>query len=63
VFVPVEKGPQNRAFKRQPIEAGRRAGDRVVIKAGLVEGDLVVSTGAFVLKSELVLQNQPEDAD
>jgi RND family efflux transporter MFP subunit len=61
VFVPVEKGSQNRTFKRQPIEAGRQSGHRVVIKAGLVEGDLVVTTGAFMLKSELVLQNQSDE--
>ncbi len=35
VFVPVEKGLQNRTFRLQPVEAGRQAGNRVVINAGL----------------------------
>ncbi|MGO9916542.1 MAG: efflux RND transporter periplasmic adaptor subunit [Isosphaeraceae bacterium] len=63
VFVPVEQGPQNRVFRLQPVEAGRQAGDRVVIKAGLSQGDVIVSTGAFMLKSELILQNQSEDSE
>jgi membrane fusion protein, heavy metal efflux system len=61
VFVPVAKGPQNRTFRLQPVEAGRQAGERVVITAGLTKGDPVVSTGAFMLKSELILQNQTDD--
>jgi len=61
VFVPVEKGPQNRTFRLQPVEAGRHAGDRVMIKAGLSQGDVIVSTGAFMLKSELILQNQSDE--
>jgi len=61
VFVPVEKGPQNSTFRLQPVEAGRQAGDRVVIKAGLSQGDVIVSTGAFLLKSELILQNQSDE--
>jgi len=61
VFVPIAQGPENRAFRLQPVEAGRKAGDRVVIKAGLTKGELVVSTGAFLLKSELILQNQSDE--
>ena len=40
---------------------GREAGDRVVVKSGLKEGEVVVAGGAYQLKSELVLQNQPEE--
>jgi membrane fusion protein, heavy metal efflux system len=61
VFVPVEKGPQNRTFRLQPVEAGRQARERVVITAGLTKGDPVVSNGAFMLKSELILQNQTDE--
>jgi RND family efflux transporter MFP subunit len=61
VFVPLAQGPQNRSFRLQAVECGRQAGERVVIKAGLTKGDVVVSTGAFLLKSELILQNQTED--
>jgi RND family efflux transporter MFP subunit len=61
VFVPVEQGPQNRVFRLQPVETGRKAGDRVLIKAGLKSGDVIVSTGAFLLKSELILQNQSDE--
>ena len=40
---------------------GAQTGDRVVVKAGLKDGDAVVSSGAFMLKSELILQNQAEE--
>ncbi len=63
VFAPVKQGPQNRTFRLQPVEAGRQAGNRVVIKAGLSQGDVIVSTGAFMLKSELILQNQADDSE
>ncbi len=33
-------------FHSRPVELGRQSGDRVVIKAGLKEGDQVVSSGA-----------------
>jgi multidrug efflux pump subunit AcrA (membrane-fusion protein) len=58
VFVPDGKP---RTFTIKPVEAGRQAGDRTVIKAGLRAGDVVVSSGAFFLKSELILQNEPEE--
>jgi RND family efflux transporter MFP subunit len=61
VFVPVDQGPQNRVFRLQPVEPGRHAGDRVLIRAGLSQGDVIVSTGAFLLKSELILQNQVDE--
>jgi RND family efflux transporter MFP subunit len=62
VFAPDGKGLDNRTFySRRPVEIGRQAGDRIVVKSGLKRGDLVVSAGAFILKSELILQNQPEE--
>ena len=60
VFVPVKKSPENRSFYPRPVELGRQTGDRVVIKAGLT-GDKVVSSGSFMLKSELILQNQADE--
>ncbi len=61
VFVPAGKDAPPRTFIRKPVEIGRQAGDRTVIKAGLRPGDVVVSSGAFFLKSELILQNEPDD--
>jgi len=58
VFVPTRKGPDNRTFTLRPIEAGNQSGDRLVVNAGLNQGDEVVSSGAFLLKSELIHQNQ-----
>ncbi|MFI5456656.1 MAG: efflux RND transporter periplasmic adaptor subunit [Isosphaerales bacterium] len=61
VFVPAGKGPDNRTFTLRPIEAGNQSGDRLVVKAGLNQADEVVSSGAFLLKSELILQNQTDE--
>ena len=65
VFVPAKPGGTaatgQRAFTFLPIETGRDAGDRVVVKSGLKEGDVVVASGAYLLKSELLLQNQTEE--
>ncbi len=61
VFVPASTAPGNRSFSIRPVETGRQLGDRIVIKAGIRPGDVVVSSGAFMLKSELVLQNEPEE--
>jgi membrane fusion protein, heavy metal efflux system len=58
VFVP---GRDGRTFTLKPVETGREVADRQVITAGLKPGDQVVTTGAFVLKSELILQNTPEE--
>ncbi len=62
VFVPSGKGPgDHAAFLLKPVEIGQRTGDRVVVKAGLKLDDEVVSSGAFFLKSELILKSQPEE--
>lgn len=58
VFVP---GASPRSFTLRPVEVGRQAGDRVVIRAGLKAGETVVAAGAFFLKSELILQNSSDD--
>jgi len=61
VFIPASLSPSNRTFTFHPIEVGRDLGDRVVVTAGLKAGDVVVASGAFMLKSELVLANTPEE--
>ncbi len=61
VFVPAKNTPENRAFSPRPIELGPQTGDRVVVKAGLNKGETVVSAGTFMLKSELILQNQADE--
>jgi multidrug efflux pump subunit AcrA (membrane-fusion protein) len=60
VFVPAGKD-EPRTFTMRPVDIGRSTGGRTVIKAGLDAGDVVVTSGAFLLKSELILQNQKEE--
>jgi multidrug efflux pump subunit AcrA (membrane-fusion protein) len=55
VFVP---GKEPRSFTFHPVATGREADGRTVVTAGLAEGAEVVSAGAFLLKSELILQNE-----
>jgi len=61
VFRPEGADPERLAFVLHPIEPGRQVEGRTVVKSGLKEGDEVVAAGAFVLKSELILQNSPDD--
>jgi RND family efflux transporter MFP subunit len=65
VFVPVKLSDHapadSHAFQTRPVQVGREAGDRIVILGGLKEGDRVVDGGAYLLKSELILQNQEEE--
>ncbi len=39
-------------FEAQPVELGRRDGERVEIVSGLAAGQRYVATGSFVLKAE-----------
>jgi RND family efflux transporter MFP subunit len=61
VFRPEEGDDDAKTFVLHGVETGRVVGDRVVVKSGLAAGDRVVSRGAFILKSELILQNQGDD--
>jgi membrane fusion protein, heavy metal efflux system len=61
VFVPAGKHADHEKFTLRPVEVGREFGDRVEIKSGVTAGDQVVTAGAFLLKSELILQNEPKD--
>jgi membrane fusion protein, heavy metal efflux system len=54
VFVETEKG----SFKRVDVSTGLASDDWVEVKAGLLQGDMVVTNGAFLLKSELLLQGE-----
>jgi cobalt-zinc-cadmium efflux system membrane fusion protein len=61
VFVPSGREKDNHRFTLRPVEAGRQTGDRVEIKSGLTEGDKIVASGAFFLKSDLILQSETEE--
>ena len=63
VFVPVNSGPSEHIFSPRPVETGRTQSGRVVITAGLAQGEKVVSSGSFMLKSELVLRNQADEEE
>ena len=58
IFVPADAP---RTFTLRPVEIGRQAGDRTIIKAGLKAGDPVVVSGAFFLKSELILKSEADE--
>lgn len=57
-FVFVADG--NKQFKRVDVETGDDGEDRIEIVSGLVADDLVVTHGAFILKSELLLEGEDE---
>jgi RND family efflux transporter MFP subunit len=61
VFVPSGQAAEHQNFTLKPVEVGRQAGDRVEIKSGLTEGTKVVASGAFMLKSQLILQNNTDE--
>jgi cobalt-zinc-cadmium efflux system membrane fusion protein len=54
VFVPEGQG----RYRRVDVKTGIESGDRVEITAGLTAGQEVVVQGAFVLKSELLLEKE-----
>jgi RND family efflux transporter MFP subunit len=58
VFVP---GKDDRTFQLRAVTTGREAEGRVAITHGLAPGERVVTSGAFLLKSELILQSEPEE--
>ena len=66
VFVPEgrdkdAKSQDQHAFALRTVKLGRESGDRRVVLSGLSAGDQVVSEGAFLLKSEYILQNETEE--
>ena len=56
VFVDMSGG----TFKRVDISTGRTSNDWIEVTKGLSAGQLVVTEGAFLLKSELLLQGEGE---
>ncbi|MFH1893514.1 MAG: efflux RND transporter periplasmic adaptor subunit [Candidatus Zixiibacteriota bacterium] len=58
VYVQVsdDDGP---VFEGREVVLGPRAGDLYIVKSGLVEGELVVSNGAFKIDSELQIHAKP----
>ena len=56
VFVDMNDG----AFKRVGVSTGQASEDWVEVTKGLSPGQLVVTHGAFLLKSELLLQGEGE---
>lgn len=52
VWLQVDKN----TFKSIMVQTGLETGDRVEIRAGLKEGDVVVTTGAYLLNSEYVFK-------
>src|SRR5579864_829852 len=58
VFIPDSAG---RTFTLRHVITGREAAGSLAIASGLTSGEQVVVDGAFTLKSELILKNQPEE--
>jgi len=56
VFVDMNDGK----FKRVDVTTGRASDDWVEVTNGLSPGQLVVTNGAFLLKSKLLLQGEGE---
>lgn len=44
-------------FKNMMVEVGMETGDRIEIKSGLKEGDVIVITGAYLINSEYIFKN------
>jgi Cu(I)/Ag(I) efflux system membrane fusion protein len=47
-------------FKRKMVETGNESGDRIEIKAGLKNGEVVVVSGAYLLNSEYIFKKGGE---
>jgi Cu(I)/Ag(I) efflux system membrane fusion protein len=56
VETPDDEGP---LFEGREVDLGPRAGQSYIVKAGLREGELVVTNGAFKIDSELQIQAKP----
>jgi membrane fusion protein, heavy metal efflux system len=64
VFLParnISNDKDAHAYIFHPVRIGRESGDRQVIVSGLDKGKEVVASGAFFLKSEVLLKSEAED--
>jgi len=52
VWIEIDKN----TFKSVMVETGLESGDRIEIKSGLKEGDVVVTSGAYLLNSEYIFK-------
>jgi cobalt-zinc-cadmium efflux system membrane fusion protein len=58
VFVPAGSD----RYRRVDVEVGAEVGGSVEVKSGLTAGEQVVADGAFLLKSELLLEPDEDPA-
>jgi cobalt-zinc-cadmium efflux system membrane fusion protein len=58
-FVAQTNGTDGARFERRDVEVGARTGDEVQIVRGLSPGDVVVTNGAFAVKSEFARSKMP----
>jgi Cu(I)/Ag(I) efflux system membrane fusion protein len=56
VEIPNDEGP---LFEGREVDLGPRAGDFYVIKSGIMEGENIVTNGAFKIDSELQIRAKP----
>lgn len=46
----------NNSFSNRMVEVGMETGDRIQIRSGLMEGDIVVINGAYLINSEYIFK-------
>jgi cobalt-zinc-cadmium efflux system membrane fusion protein len=59
VFVAQTNGTGGARFERRDVEVGARTGAEIQIVRGLSAGDVVVTEGAFAVKSEFARSKMP----
>jgi cobalt-zinc-cadmium efflux system membrane fusion protein len=62
VFIPSAKTADGQSFILRPVEIGPKTGaGRIIIRSGLKANETIIASGAYVLKFEYMLKNQPEE--
>ncbi len=61
VFSPDPRDKSGHTFAFRPIKPGRETSGRLEVLSGLSQGETIVSRGAFLLKSELILQSETDE--
>ena len=59
LFQPAPSQP--RTFTRHPVKLGRATPEGQIVTSGIKAGDKIVVAGSFLLKSELILQNETDE--